>query len=230
MATGRVMNLKAEDLRGTCANGAGVTSWTDGLGNTGAEATSPPTFVSAGTPNGKASLASTTAGNKRLDFTVATAMNNVFAIGGYYVEVFKQHSTGGGGFGQHWSKGSDRLGYATSSNSLVLDFSTTDPGYALPAYATDVWTAASISVSAAAPANARVRQGTAEDIVRAASPTGSGSYVDNSASPFTFMNNAARTRAFDGEIAWQAFYNLTPSLIERELIWWRMRREMGIAA
>lgn len=222
-----VVDLNAESLS-ALANGASVTTWSDTLGTTATEATNPPTYVTSATPSGKPSV-KFNGGTQKLSAPARSAINNLFGAtgGGYIIEVTKQNNAGGGGFARRWVKGGDRVSIA-SANTLaaVLDFSTSDPLYNLPTITYGKWQIMGLQLQAVTPFAHEARLDGAPPV--SFSGGGTGTYVDNSASPLLIANSAAGDRGLDGEISRFVMWKTAPGAIDREIAFIYLRRLAGI--
>ncbi|MBB4642380.1 SGNH/GDSL hydrolase family protein [Rhizorhapis suberifaciens] len=196
----------AETLVASIADGAAVPSWTDSsAGIAATEATARPTLKHNATPNGKASVVFSSAGNTKLTAAPTAKINDVFNPEGYSITVYKSYTGGASNFGTPWRKGLDRMGHAsTGANMAVnIDYTTTDASISKVS-AHDTW---HIFGTRFNPSNTPIL-GQLDSFGASGGTTvaPSGTQVSNAALALCIGNHTDNSRAFDGEIARLCFF------------------------
>lgn len=196
----------AESLRASIADGGVVASWTDAeAGIAATEATARPTLKHDATPNGKAAVVFSSAGNTKLTADATAKINDVFNPEGYAICVYKSYTGGASNFGTPWRKGLDRMGHAsTGANMAVnIDYTTTDASISKVSSHND-W---HIFGSRFAPGSLPILgQFDSFGTIGGTTVAPAGTQVSNAASALCIGNHTDNTRAFDGEIARLCFF------------------------
>jgi len=219
-------DLDPETLRGTVANGAAVSAITDRKGMTLAGATNQPTYMTAATPNGKAALNFLSASSHRLTSSGDhSAVDNMFAgQGSFILMATKAVTTGGGGFGRVFNKGStgtpDRFGIAglvggIPAGALGAAFSTTNPSMQLDeTLPLNAWHVVGIHYSADNPNVFEYVLNDGPYKAKAPGTLPAGNYVDNVADALILGNNPAFTRGWNGQVARMIIIRKKPTKAE----------------
>ena len=196
----------AETLKANIADGAVVGSWTDAqAGIAATEATARPTLKHNATPNGKAAVVFSSAGNTKLTAAATAKINDVFNPEGYAITVYKSYTAGASDLGTPWRKGLDRLGHASAGANMsgAVDYTTTDASIS-KASAHNAWHIFAVRFN---PTNTPIL-GQLDSFGTSGGTTvaPSGTQVSNAASSLTIGNHTDNSRAFDGEIARLCFF------------------------